>query len=223
MKISDIKPNEDNPRFIKEHKFKKVLESIKSFPKMLEIRPIVVDENNIIIGGNMRFKALLELGYEEIPDEWIFQILNLTEEQKKEFIIKDNLPYGQWDWDELANNWNERDLLYWGLDIPMFEQCESSEESEVDEELIESGDIFQLGSSLVIASSVTDKEHIEKLFEGGKEYIQQHINVNRYVDNDFEVCYIVAPDECEIMIQQILDIFPNIEFRKVGNIYDEHM
>ena len=115
MRIQDIKPNPNNPRIIKDDKFKKLVESIKSFPQMLELRPIVIDENNIVLGGNMRLKACIEAGLTDVP---VKQANELTEEQKKEFIIKDNVGFGEWDWDDLANNWDVEALTDWGLDIP---------------------------------------------------------------------------------------------------------
>ena len=120
MKLSKIKGNPNNPRICKDDKFKKLVKSISEFPKMLELRPIIVDENFIVQGGNMRLKALQELKYKEIPDEWIKQVSDLTEEQKKEFIIKDNVGFGEWDFDDLANNWDVEQITEWGLDIPNF-------------------------------------------------------------------------------------------------------
>jgi hypothetical protein len=118
MLISQIKPNPENPRIIKDHKFKQLVESIKSFPQMLELRPIVIDENNVVLGGNMRLKACIEAGLTDVP---IVQAKDLTDLQKKEFIVKDNVGYGEWDWDDLANNWDEQLLTEWGLDIPNFQ------------------------------------------------------------------------------------------------------
>jgi len=114
IKISKIKSNTNNPRLIKDQKFKKLVESIKEFPEMLKLRPIVVDENNIILGGNMRFKACKEAGLKEI---YVIQADNLTEKQKKEFIIKDNVGFGEWDWDILANEFDNTQLNEWGLDV----------------------------------------------------------------------------------------------------------
>jgi hypothetical protein len=116
VKISEIKPNPKNPRLIKDEKFKKLVKSIKDFPQMLELRPIVVDENNIILGGNMRFKALKEAGYTEVS---IVRANDLTSEQKDEFIVKDNVGFGEWDWDSLANEWEVDKLEEWGLDLPV--------------------------------------------------------------------------------------------------------
>jgi hypothetical protein len=118
MNINEIKPNPNNPRIIKDDKFKKLVKSIQDFPQMLELRPIVIDENNIVLGGNMRLKACIEAGLKDVP---VKQAKDLTEEQKKEFIIKDNVQFGSHDWSELANNWDAQELTDWGLDIPNFD------------------------------------------------------------------------------------------------------
>jgi hypothetical protein len=117
MKITEIKSNPNNPRLIKDHKFKQLVKSIQDFPQMLELRPIVIDENNMVLGGNMRLKACLEAGLTDVP---VIHANNLTEEKKKEFIVKDNVGYGEWDWSELANNWEVDLIQEWGLDIPNF-------------------------------------------------------------------------------------------------------
>lgn len=118
VNIAKIKPNEENPRFITDGKFKKLVNSIKSFPEMLEVRPLVVDENMVVLGGNMRLKALKSAGVFEVP---IKQISGWSKEKKKEFIIKDNVGYGQWDWDIIANDWELIKLNEWGLDTPVFD------------------------------------------------------------------------------------------------------
>jgi len=125
MKLSKIKPNPNNPRIIKDDKFKKLVKSINDFPKMMALRPIVVDENFIVQGGNMRLKALQEIGFKDIPDEWVKQVSDLNEDEKKQFIIKDNVGFGEWDWDDLANNWDAEQLTEWGLDIPNFEPSQT--------------------------------------------------------------------------------------------------
>lgn len=117
MLITEIKSNPNNPRLIKDHKFKQLVKSIQDFPQMLELRPIVIDENNMVLGGNMRLKACLEAGLTDVP---VIHANNLTEAQKKEFIIKDNISFGEHDWDALANEWNIIELDEWGLDIPAF-------------------------------------------------------------------------------------------------------
>lgn len=114
LKISELQFNENNPRIIKDSKFKKLVQSIKDFPEMLELRPVVVDENNIIIGGNMRTRACIELGIKEVPVKYA---KGLTPEQKNEFIIKDNASFGIWEWDKLSNEWNTTELDNWGVDI----------------------------------------------------------------------------------------------------------
>jgi len=117
VKINSIKTNPKNPRLIKDDKFKKLVNSIKEFPQMLELRPIVVDENNIILGGNMRHKACIEAGLKEV---YIVQAKDLTEQQKDEFIVKDNVGFGEWDWDILANEWDTEKLENWGLSLPVY-------------------------------------------------------------------------------------------------------
>jgi ParB-like chromosome segregation protein Spo0J len=117
MNINEIKPNPNNPRIIKDNKFKQLVKSIQDFPQMLELRPIVIDENNMVLGGNMRLKACIEAGLNDVP---VIHANNLSEAQKKEFIVKDNVGYGEWEWDALANEWNIEDLDNWGLDIPAF-------------------------------------------------------------------------------------------------------
>jgi hypothetical protein len=116
IKVSEIRPNPNNPRVIKDDKFKKLLQSITDFPQMLELRPIVVNDDMIALGGNMRLKALEHLGIEET---YIIKAKDLTDKQEQEFIIKDNVGYGEWDWDQLANEWDVEDLDDWGLDLPL--------------------------------------------------------------------------------------------------------
>jgi ParB-like chromosome segregation protein Spo0J len=125
VKISEVKPNPKNPRIIKDGKFQKLVKSIQEFPDMLNKRPLVVftdvDNKYVVLGGNMRLKACKEIGLKEIPiivaDEW-------TEEQKNEFLIKDNVGFGEWDWDSLANEWDAEKLDDWGLDVPIFKDDE---------------------------------------------------------------------------------------------------
>ena len=113
--ISKIKLNPNNPRIIKDDKFKKLVQSIISFPKMLEIRPIVVNDDMIVLGGNMRLKACQEAGLKKVP---VIKAADLTQEQQREFIIKDNVGFGEWDFEMLANEWDAGELVEWGLDVP---------------------------------------------------------------------------------------------------------
>lgn len=124
MRIEDIRPNPSNPRYITDDKFKKLVESIRSFPQMLELRPLVIDENNVVLGGNMRLRACIEAGLTDVP---VKQVMNFTKEQKEEFIIKDNSSYGSWDWDLLGNEWDNLPLEDWGLDLPTMEEKEVKE------------------------------------------------------------------------------------------------
>lgn len=114
VSVKEIKPNPKNPRIIRDDKFLKLVESIKDFPEMLELREIVVDENMIILGGNMRFKACISAGVKKLT---VKVIEGLTDEKKDEFIIKDNANYGDWDWDVLANDFSQNNLAHWGLDV----------------------------------------------------------------------------------------------------------
>ena len=126
VKISQVKNNPNNPRVIKDDKFKKLVKSIQEFPKMLEIRPIVVNDDMIVLGGNMRLKACKEAGLKEVP---IIKASDLTDEQQKEFIVKDNVGFGEWDWDILANEWNSVELEDWGIDSwQNMDDIETSEE-----------------------------------------------------------------------------------------------
>ena len=113
IKANEIKENADNPRFLRDDKFKKLVKSVKEFPEMLKIRPSVVNNEMTILGGNMRYKACLEAGLKEL---YIIKADNLTPEQQREFIIKDNVGFGDWDWDLLGNEWNSVDLENWGMD-----------------------------------------------------------------------------------------------------------
>jgi hypothetical protein len=114
VSIGQVKPNENNPRIIKDYKFKKLVKSIQDFPQMLQLRPIVVNQDNVVLGGNMRLKACKEAGLKEV---YIIQAKDLTEEQQREFIVKDNVGFGEWDWDILANQWDNTQLGEWGLDV----------------------------------------------------------------------------------------------------------
>jgi len=170
MKISDIKANPNNPRIIKDDKFKKLVESVKSFPEMLELRPIVVNKDMIILGGNMRFKACKEAWIKEIP---VIIADNLTEEQEREFLIKDNVSGGEWDWDILANEWDKEELEEWGLDVT-FETVEPEAEEddfEVDEWIktdIVLGDLFEIWSHRLLCWDSTNIDDVNKLMNGDK-------------------------------------------------------
>jgi hypothetical protein len=118
LPISQIRPNSENPRYIKDEKFKKLVQSIKEFPEMMPVRPIVVNKEMVVLGGNMRLKAMQEAGLEKV---WV-EVVDWSEEKQREFIIKDNVGFGEWDWDELANTWDAEELNEWGLDVPFVER-----------------------------------------------------------------------------------------------------
>lgn len=125
MKISQLKANPTNPRIIKDDKFKKLVESLRGFPEMMEKRPMVcvtdVDGKMFPLGGNMRLRAIQELGMKDIPDTWVTLADDWTEEKRKEFTIKDNASFGEWNWDDLANEWDADLLADWGVDVGGFD------------------------------------------------------------------------------------------------------
>lgn len=169
ININKIIPNKDNPRYINDFKFNKLVKSIQDFPEMLEKRPIIVDENFIVLGGNMRLKACKKAGLKEI---WIDQVTDWGEEKKKEFIIKDNSGFGEWDWDILANEWDIEKLDDWGLDIPEIplEDIEAEEDNyeEPDELQVDVvlGDLIEIGEHRLLCGDSTDVTQIEKLMNG---------------------------------------------------------
>jgi DNA modification methylase len=172
IKLSKIKSNPNNPRLIKDDKFKKLCNSISALPKMMELRPIVVDENYIVQGGNMRLKALNELGYKEIPDTWVKMAADFSEDELKEFIIKDNVGFGEWDWDDLANNWDAEQLTDWGLDIPNFD-AQVLEAEEDDFEILNDiktdivlGDLFEIGEHRLLCGDSIEPDAVAKLMNG---------------------------------------------------------
>ena len=161
MKISKLKNNPNNPRFIKDDKFEKLKKSISEFPEMMEKRPMVcvtdTDGKLYPLGGNMRLKAIKELGYKEIPDEWIMLADEWSEEKRNRFTISDNVGFGEWDWDMLANEWDAEKLEEWGLDLPDFGTDEILDEEQKDL----SSSIESLFRIEVICK---DEEHQEKVY-----------------------------------------------------------
>jgi DNA modification methylase len=171
IKISEIKPNPNNPRTIKDDKFAKLVKSIKDFPEMLNLRPIVVNDYMIVLGGNMRLKACKEAGLKEVP---IIKASNLTEQQQKEFIIKDNVGFGEWDWDSLANEWEAYELTEWGLDVPEFNtEVLEAEEDDFDTTPPEIpitvlGDLYEIGEHRLLCGDSTYPDTVAKLMNGQK-------------------------------------------------------
>jgi len=161
VKISEVKNNPNNPRLIKDDKFKKLVASINSFPEMLEKRPIVVDEDMIVLGGNMRLRASQEAGLKEV---WIDVAEGWTEEQKAEFIIKDNVGFGDWDWDILANEWDNEKLNEWALDV-------WQPETEVDYSILDEEDL---------------SDDLQSMTDGVKKAIQIEFEAEHY-DEAYEL------------------------------------
>jgi DNA modification methylase len=168
--ISSIKPNPSNPRLIKDDKFHKLVQSLKDFPEMANVRPIVVNQDMVILGGNMRFKAMKEAKWKEVP----VQIVDWDEAKQREFIIKDNVGFGEWDWEDLANSWNAEELEAWGLDVPtgFIEEAEAEEDDyEMPDEIqtdIVLGDLFEIGEHRLICGDSTDSDAVAKLMDGNK-------------------------------------------------------
>lgn len=180
MRLSELKTNPTNPRTIKDDKFKKLVQSLKDFPEMMEKRPLVCvtdtrDGKLYPLGGNMRLKALQELKYKEIPDSWVMIADDWTQEQRSEFIIKDNSSFGEWNWDLLQSDWDVDDLENWGLDLPA-EWGEEEEELEAVEDDYEIpdgiqtdivlGDLFEIGEHRLLCGDSTQTDAFEKLMQG---------------------------------------------------------
>ena len=171
MKLYKIKNNPNNPRLVKDDKFFKLVKSIKEFPEMLKIRPIVVNDDLIVLGGNMRLKACKEAGLKEVP---VIQASELTAEQQREFIVKDNVGFGEWDWDMIANEWDAEQLDDWGLDLPVdFNVVEELEAEEDDYEMpneiktdIVLGDLIEIGEHRLLCGDSTDSDQVAKLMDG---------------------------------------------------------
>lgn len=172
VKLSNLKPNPKNPRVIKDDKFKRLVQSLKDFPQMMELRPIVVDADMVVLGGNMRLKAIQELGMKEIPDSWVKKASDLTEDQKRQFIIKDNVGFGEWDWDALANEWDENELKDWGLELPVNFKGEAEEDDyEIPDEIetdIITGDLFEIGQHRLLCGDSTNADDVAKVMDDCK-------------------------------------------------------
>jgi DNA modification methylase len=214
VKISEVKMNPNNPRLIKDDKFAKLVRSIKEFPKMLEIRPIVVNADMIVLGGNMRLKACKEAGLKEVT---IIFADDLTEDEQKQFIIKDNVGFGEWDWEQLANEWDVDNLQDWGLDIPDFEVKEELSAEEDDYEMpdeiqtdIVLGDLFEIGEHRLLCGDSTDSDAVAKLMNGEKADMV-------FTDPPYNVAYeggskkrdAIANDKINDFYKFIYDVYTN--------------
>jgi len=172
ININKIYPNKQNPRFIKDYKFKKLVKSVKEFPEMLKLRPIIIDKDNIILGGNMRYKACIEIGLKEV---YIIKADSFNKEQLKEFIIKDNVGYGQWDWDLIANQWDTQQLNHWGLDVLELE--EAFDEGEFTE------DNNETNKNEVVINLTMPYYQYEKMENDFEKFIKKYPNVVCKIQN----------------------------------------
>ena len=169
--IGTIKNNPNNPRVIKDDKFKKLVQSIKDLPEMAEVRPVVVNTDMVVLGGNMRLKAMREAGWKDVP----IHVVDWDEDKQRQFIIKDNVSGGEWDWEMLANQWDTEELQEWGLDLPDFDNAKELEAEEDDYEMPEEvqtdivlGDLFEIGPHRLLCGDSTDSDAVAKLMDGQK-------------------------------------------------------
>lgn len=219
INIEEVKLNPNNPRIIKDDKFKKLVKSIKDFPEMLEARPIVVDDNMIVLGGNMRLKACKEAGLKEVS---IIKFNDLTEEKKKEFIVKDNVGYGEWDFDLLLEDWKKEDLIEWGLDIPkekkvkeivvdnlnaIYIDCKEDieKQQEIYNKLIEIG--YDEKDIKLMSLYINDSKE--------KKDIKDNTKINKFNNKlEFEIDKIMVTDESSFNVKYILDKFDMVAVNK---------
>jgi DNA modification methylase len=171
LPIGKIKANPNNPRTIKDDKFFKLVQSLKDLPEMAKVRPVVVNQDMVVLGGNMRLKAMKEAGWKEAPVE----IVDWDEDKQRQFIIKDNVGFGEWDWEMLANEWDAEQLDDWGLDIPAFDDPKELEAEEDDYEMpdqittdIVLGDLFEIGPHRLLCGDSTDSDAVARLMNEEK-------------------------------------------------------
>lgn len=167
VNITLLRPNPDNPRIIKDEKFRQLVKSIKEFPQMLVLRPIVVNDEMVVLGGNMRLKACVEAGLKEVP---VIRASGLTKAQQSEFIIKDNVGFGEWNWEVLASERDAVQLADWGLDVPGIKIEAQEDDFDVPEGGIETdiiiGDLFEIGEHRLLCGDSTNPDHVETLMGG---------------------------------------------------------
>ena len=213
VSIDKLKPNPDNPRIIKDDKFKKLVQSIKDFPEMLKLRPIVVDKDMVVLGGNMRLRALKDAGVKDVE---VIIADNLTDDQKREFIIKDNVGFGEWNWETLANEWDAEQLGEGGLDLPndMEINLEAEEDDyempkEVSTDIV-LGDLFEIGEHRLLCGDSTDSDQVAKLMNGQKADMV-------FTDPPYNVAYeggskkrdAIANDKIDDFYKFLYDVYTN--------------
>jgi ParB-like chromosome segregation protein Spo0J len=176
--IAQIKANPNNPRIIKDDKFHKLVKSIQEFPEMLNLRPIVVNADSVVLGGNMRLKACKEAGLKQVP---VIFAEDLTEEQQKQFIIKDNIGFGEWDWEALANQWDSEELGEWGLDIPSFNITKDLDYRILDEEDV-TEQLNDMASNVKKAIQIEfEAEHYDEASELVKFWREQGLYIGGFL------------------------------------------
>jgi hypothetical protein len=180
IKLTTIKSNPNNPRVIRDEKFKKLVKSIEEFPKMMALRPMVVNEDMVVLGGNMRLKALKELGYKEVPNDWVKSAKDLTDDEIRRFIIADNVGFGEHDWEMLANEWNVEELNDWGLDIPNFNAADIDysilDDESIDNQLDDMADGVKKAIQIEFES-----EHYEEAYELVKFWREQKLYIGGFL------------------------------------------
>lgn len=226
--INSIKLNEDNPRFIRDEKFTKLVNSVREFPNMLEIRPIVVNKDMVVLGGNMRLKACIEAGLKEVP---IIIASSLTEDQQREFIIKDNVGFGEWDWDAIANEWDSEQLDEWGLDFPteMITNLEAEEDDyEMPNEMhtdIVLGDLFEIGEHRLLCGDSTGTDQVAKLMNGElADMVHTDPPYNINYEGGSKKREKIANDKLDDFPKFLYDVYTTIStaLKKGGAIYVWH-
>lgn len=179
ISINKIKANPNNPRIIKDDKFAKLIKSIQEFPQMLDLRPIVVNDDMIVLGGNMRLKACKEAGLKEVP---VIKASDLTEEQQKEFIIKDNVGFGEWDWNALANTWDSESLNEWGLNIPDFQPISKDIDYSILDDIQIDDQMNDMAKSVRKAIQIEfEPEHYEEAQELVKFWREQKLYIGGFL------------------------------------------
>lgn len=178
MKLSQLKSNPNNPRTISDHKLDKLIASIRDFDAMLEARPIIVNKDYVVLGGNMRLLALQKLGYDEIPDTWV-KVVEFDSKQELEFIIKDNVGFGEWDWDILANEWDNTQLGEWGLDV--WQPEEDVDYSILDEEDVDD-QLKDMADGVMKAIQIEfEPDHYDEAYELVKFWRNQEAYVGKMI------------------------------------------
>ena len=205
VKVSAIKSNPKNPRLIKDDKFKKLVKSIKDFPEMETVRPIVVNKDMVILGGNMRYKAMIECGYKEVNVE----VVDWSEQKQNEFIIKDNVGFGEWEWDEIANSWDMEQLEGWGLDLPLQSETEKLSLVEFENIYFEPTEKPNINLIDCIDTQLYDKKisEIEKSLLSQEQKNVLKLFAQRFLKIDFEnvanYYFFNASDDEQLIIERL--------------------